>query len=509
MGTITISGPTGEDARLAAWVERELGGRVTRIARLPRWRPAWDIDVEVSGEVVPLHARGEREPTILMPFRIADEVPVHHLLEAHGVPVPHAYGLCDDPHALVMDRLSGNVDLSFAADDAERDQLTGDYLEHLARVYDIPISAAVAAGFEMPADDAGTALGYFRRIEADYDPLMEGQPVDPIALFFRRWLAGNVPVGRRASARFILYDAFQFMFAEGRVTGLLDFETAHIADPMMDLAALRVRDTIKSMGDLEALVARYEAVTGIPVDHDVIEYHSVLYNVLSVIPTGPSLAVPTRGVDWLTYLAWYTNGARWAFECIAEMRGFQLDPVEIPEPRPTRRAPAYRHLVDSLRAASSPGSEAPSDNYEGAQRPSGSRGSEATRMPIGSGGAAPSDNYERLSAGKLANHLRRVDEVGPAFDAADLDDLAGVLGYRPDRAEAEAELVELVANAGPEREEELVRLLDARAQRMHYTLASSTSLLVRHPRLRSLRSGRSSARGADESWPAGAIPGTA
>ena len=464
-----------EDARLAAWIEQELGGRVTRLTRLPRWRPAWDIDVEVRGRLVPLHARGEREPTILMPFRIHDELPIHHLLEAHGIPVPHAYGLCDDPYALVMDRLAGHVDLSFAADDAERDQVIDECLELLARVYAIPTGAATAAGLEMPTDDAATALGYFRRIEPDYDALMEGQPVDPIAVFLRRWLVDNVPAGRHASARFILYDAFQFMFADGHITGLIDFEMAHIADPMMDLAALRTRDTIKSLGDLASIASRYEAITGIPIDHDVVEYHSVLYNVQSVVPTGPSLAAPTKGVDWLSYLAWYTNGARWAFECIAEMRGYELEPVDVPEPRLTRRSPPYRHLVESLRTTTT----------------------------------ATGPDYERVTAGKLANHLRRVDEVGAAIDAADLDDLARVLGYRPDPAEAEAELLELVRTAGREREEELVRLLDARAQRIHSTLASPTSLMVRHPRLRSLRPGRSTARGADESWPAGAIPGTA
>ncbi len=72
-------------------------GRVTRVTRLPRWRPAWDLDVEVDGRVLPLHARGEREPKLVMPYQIADEVAIHDLLESHGVPVPHAYGLCDDP----------------------------------------------------------------------------------------------------------------------------------------------------------------------------------------------------------------------------------------------------------------------------------------------------------------------------------------------------------------------------------------------------------------------------
>jgi hypothetical protein len=61
---------------------------------------------------------------------------------------------------------------------------------------------------------------------------------------------------------------------------------------------------------------------------------------------------------------------------------------------------------------------------------------------------------------------------------------------------------------GPEHEEALVRPLDARAQRMHLSMASPQSLMLRHPRLRSLRPDRATARVAEESWPAGAIPGT-
>jgi hypothetical protein len=392
------------------------------------------------------------------------------------VPVPHAFGLCDDPYALVMDRLPGHVDLSFAADDEERRRLIDEYLEIQARIYEIPLTAAAAAGFEVPGDSGATGLGYLRRMEAAYDPWMEGLPADPMAVFLRRWLADSVPPERRRAARFITYDAFQFMFAEGRITGLLDFEHAHVGDPMMDLAALRVRDTIKNIGDLADTAARYEAITGIAIDHDVVDFHSVLYNAISVISTGPPLAAPLRGTDWLSYLAWYVNGARWAFEVIAEIGGYELEPVAIPEPRPTGHAPAFRHLVAGLRDAASP--------------------------VIG-------DEYERVALGRVANHLRRVDEIGPALEAADLDDLARVLGYRPDPAGADAELLDLVENAGAEHDEELVRLLDARAQRMHLTLASAQSLMLRHPRLRSLRADRPSVRDVNDGWPAGAIPGTA
>jgi aminoglycoside phosphotransferase (APT) family kinase protein len=466
-----------DESCLAGWIESTLPGRVVRCTRLARWRPAWDVDVEIDGRTVPLHARGEREPKIVMPYRIADELAAHHLLEKHEIPVPHAYGLCDRPYALVMDRLSGRVDLSAVTDDAQRERLLDEYLEILARIYAIPLSAASAAGYELPADSAATALGgYWRKVEAIYDVAMDGLPADPIAVFLRRWLADNVPPGRASAARFIPYDSFQFMFDDIGITGLLDFEHAHVGDPMMDLAALRIRDTIKNIGELADTAARYEKLTGIAIDHNVIEYHSVLYNAISVLSTGPPLAAPLPGTDWLSYLAWYVNGARWAFECIAEIRGYELDPVVIPESRPSRRAPALRHLVAGLRDARS---------------------------------SLIDDDYQRVALGRVANHLKRVDEVGAALDAADLADLGDVLGTQPHAVDADDALLELVEQAGPEREEELVRLLDARAQRLHLAMASPTSLMLRHPRLRSLRADRPTRRDPNDGWPGGAIPGTA
>jgi hypothetical protein len=311
-------------------------------------------------------------------------------------------------------------------------------------------------------------------MEELYDRDTEGHPADPVEVFLRRWLRDHAPEGRRESARFITYDSFQFMFEHGHITGLLDFEHAHVGDPMMDLAALRIRDTLKSLGDLPALTARYEEVTGVVVDHDVVEYQTVLYNALSVVSVGPPLAHAVPGTDWISYLAWYVNGGRWAFESIAEIRGYTLDAVETPEPRPTRHAAALRYLVDGMRATA----------------------------------ARDRDDYELAGLGRIASHLKRVDEIGAQFDADDLDDVAALLGHRPDAADADAELVELISQAGPEHEEPLVRLLDARVQRVHLSMASPTSLMLRHPALRSLRPQRATARGAHESWPTGAIPGT-
>ena len=50
----------GESVRITEWLERDLGGRVARIERQARWRPAWWVDLERDGELLPLYVRGDR-----------------------------------------------------------------------------------------------------------------------------------------------------------------------------------------------------------------------------------------------------------------------------------------------------------------------------------------------------------------------------------------------------------------------------------------------------------------
>jgi tRNA A-37 threonylcarbamoyl transferase component Bud32 len=45
---------------------------------------------------------------------------VLQVLEKHGVPAPHVYGICADPHAMVMQALPGHTRFATAKDDADR-----------------------------------------------------------------------------------------------------------------------------------------------------------------------------------------------------------------------------------------------------------------------------------------------------------------------------------------------------------------------------------------------------
>jgi hypothetical protein len=282
------------------------------------------------------------------------------------------------------------------------------------------------------------------KFEEAYDALMS-RP-DPVTKFLRRWLHRNYPRDR-ARAKFITYDAFQFMFEGGRITGLLDFELSHVGDPMMDLAALRIRDTIKNLGDLPGIATRYTEVTGEAIDHSAVEYHTVMYNALTVLSASPPLAAAAETTDLMSHMAWYVNSARWAFEVMADVLGIELATVEPPTARPSRHRAAFQHLANK------------------------------TRSPAGRDEA----DYERATLHRVARHLLRIDQVGREVEEADLDDLEALLGARPRAEKADEQLLGFIAGAGPDDDEALVRLLDRRVQRQHLLMAPEGSLMFAPP----------------------------
>ena len=470
------SGLVPVEARLAAWAERTIGGRVVSIEAIARWRPAWNFDLDMGDRVLALHARGERDDGIGMPYQIDYERRVHDLLEAHDVPVPHVYGYCDDPYVMVMDRLSGSVDLSFAASDEERVDVVLEYLSLLPRIYGIDLEEARAAGFAIPESPEEIGLGLLPAFEAGYDERMIAP--DPVSEFLRVWLHRHCP-RHRTTRRLITFDAFQFMFETGRITGLIDFELAHVGDPLSELAVLPVRDTIKNLGDLSTIAMAWSNITGEELDYDVLDFHGIAYNAHAVLSAAPLIVQPPANGELMTYFGWYVNGARWAFESIAEAGGFELDIVDPPVSRPSRHSPGFSLLVERL----------------------SNRG---PAMGVG--------DREKALSFRVARHLQRVDQIGRDVERDDLNDAADLLGYRPEPEELDTALVSFIGTSTSDDEENLARLLDRRVQRLHLTLAPEGSMMLRHPRLKSLRPGHDGGPGSgvadDLPWSPGLIAGT-
>src|ERR1700761_5084890 len=115
-------------ARIRAFVEEVTGGRIVRMERQVRWRPAWFADVEKDGKILPLHLRGDREGDVAIFPDLKREADVIERLDAQGIFVPRIYGYCEDPPCIVMDALQGSRDLSQAPSDEARRSIGREYM---------------------------------------------------------------------------------------------------------------------------------------------------------------------------------------------------------------------------------------------------------------------------------------------------------------------------------------------------------------------------------------------
>lgn len=431
--------------RVVAWLEREMGGRVTAIHRQPRWRPVWFADLERGDEHLALCIRGDRTDMQLI-FPLAHEMRFQSMLHERGIPTAAVHGWIDDPAAYVMDRVPGRPDFADTSDD-ERDAIVDDYLTILASLHALDPAPFAAAGIVAADDPAASATIGMARYEAVYRT--QKRLPDPFMEFALGWLARNPPRSHGRAAP-VVWDSGQFHHADGRVVAVLDLELGHVGDPMMDLAAWRMRDTVLHYGDFPALYARYEELSGRPVDLEAVRRHHVAFTLTNQLVFGAAIADPPPGSDLMTNLQWCAETNLFATEALAEELDVELPDIEPMDPVDSPVAAVHRSLVDLL------GSVAPDDDYL---------------------------RYRLRTAFRTARHLQRVDEIGDAALAADLDDLQVLVGERPSGWREADEVLEqfVLADASSGRHDEaLVQLFHRRHLRRQALLGPPGSAMTRH-----------------------------
>ena len=281
------------DDHIVRWFERDFGGTVVELSRQTRWRPVWFATVDRDGVRHELVVRGDRTDMPLI-FPLRHEMTFQRLLDEHGIPVAAVRGWIDEPTAYVMDRVGGQEHFP-DVDDEERDAVVDDYLAILARLHALPIEPFVAAGIHRADDPARAGLIGLARYEEHYRSL-KVHP-DPFLEFFLGWLRRH-PVDTGGREAPIVWDSGQFHHADGRIVAVLDLELGHLGDPMMDLAAWRMRDTIVGYGDMARLYARYEELSGTPVDLPAIRWHHLAFTLSNQLAVGHARVGRDRGERW-------------------------------------------------------------------------------------------------------------------------------------------------------------------------------------------------------------------
>ncbi len=437
------SGFGPDERRIVEWMTTHLGATVTGLRRQPRWRPVWFVDVDRDGERLELVVRGDRfdVPGV---FPLEHEMLVQRLLDERGIPVPHVYGWCDAPRAFVTSRVPGEPDFAHATD-SERESVMDDYLAILARMHALDVEPFARAGVWRAAtpSESGTfglalyEMGY-RRMKKRPDPFLE---------WVLAWLRRH-PLDHHGRESVVVWDSGQFHHERGKITGVLDIELGHIGDPLMDLAAFRMRDTIVGYGDFKDLYARYERLSGHPVDVGAIQWHHLAFTLSNQLAYHAALAEPVAGSDYMTNAQWCCETNIFAVEAVAEILGIELGEVELPEIDRSPVGQAHEHLVRALRSID---------------------------------GADDFARHEIRIAFRLARHLQRFDEIGRQVIDADLDDLAELIGRRPSSwQEGHAALEDYVLADDGRHDEQLVTLFHRRTTRAQKLLGPAGSAMTTH-----------------------------
>jgi aminoglycoside phosphotransferase (APT) family kinase protein len=255
---------------LAKELEERLGQPVEDLHLLPGGasQETWSFDaVEAGGRRHALILRRRVRPPVVPP------VPEGALLRAAaaaGVPVPAV--ILEEPY-LVVERVEGEGNpRRLLRDDAwaaVRPRLTAQCGEALARIHQIPVTAVA----ELPEPDP---VGSWRDVLD-----ASGHPHPAFELAFR-WLEERRP---HPAGRAVVHGDFRngnlIVGPEG-LAAVIDWELAHIGDPLSDLAWLRLKAwrygasaPVGGFGDTEDLLAAYEGAGGMEVDRQALRWWEV------------------------------------------------------------------------------------------------------------------------------------------------------------------------------------------------------------------------------------------
>src|SRR5690606_5477642 len=313
--------------KIIGWIETNIGGKVCNVQRQARWRPIYFVDVDMgAGETLKLCVRGERADVPLV-FPLKHEMLVQKLMYEHGIRVPKVYGWSDNPCCYIMERVEGVPHFEGVSLEQRR-AVMRDYMKLLADLHKLPVQPFKDAGVLHAENPAEAHLYGAQRFEQHIYRQTKKRP-DPFLEFVLGWIRRHPPKTACREA-LITWDSGQFHQQDGQLVAMIDVELGHIGDPMMDLAAFRMRDTVLGFGDFNELYAWYEEFSGQPVDMDAIKYHHLFFTLTNALSFHTALAAPNLQSDYMTNLQWVNETNRFALEALAEYLDIDLPQIGMP-----------------------------------------------------------------------------------------------------------------------------------------------------------------------------------
>lgn len=428
------------ESEVIAWAQSALGAKVVECTRQSRengGRPAWFITCQNGREPRRYYIRGNRGPSFEYNamYSLDREARLLKVLTRHGIPVPRVVAESANPYAIILEFVDGLDDFTLIKDQKERDEYGRQFGAIMAKWHAIPVREFEAIGFRFPRTGEEYLVQDLEVWEKGCFPHLK-EPV-PLVTFCCQWMRRNPPDPPK---RPVLAQGDtgpgQFIFKDGRIAAVVDWELAFIGDPMNDLARMRTRDMWYPTGNLPKWLNYYSEFSGTPLDLDRIRYYSVIAMMTTALALGPVVqALDPRDVhaEWIAEEIW---SKRATIECLAEFINVKLEAPEIPRPEPSYISRLFDVLEDNLRDEQLP------------------------RL---------TDAFMRYRLNldlRLLTRIRHLTEFGREIEAQDLDDMKQILGRRPqNRHEGMLAMEEFVHRAGPEMDAELTRYFYRHAMR--------------------------------------------
>ena len=438
-------GTDSELVALEAWIGECCHGEVTELTRGIVRREAYLASVSQSdGPPIRLFVRAGRDDDIgNRADVVVSEARLTELLAGQGLNVARVHGVNAQLGAAIYDWVDGAAEVEDTDPDTQQ-RLLEQYVEFLGTLHQLDPDELGVDWMPRPRSPEDCALAH---AEAIWEQ-MGGLAVEPLATFGIHWLRRNVPheVGRIS----ILHgDAGvgNFLYVGDRMTGVLDWEWAHLGDPMEDLGSMCMHAGFHPAGCLPDVLKHYEAKSGIPVDIAKVKFYCAHLYARSVI----ALTALTEYLDphnpVALNLCYRIVNDRLACEGFADAMGVTL---EAPEPlvlEPDAAMSLYDVVVANLHDDVSP---------------------------------ALAGDFERNRsdmAALLVESLGRERAFAPEVTAAELDELTPLLGARPASvAEGIAALNDAVPALMEDRQADLLRYLYRRACRTEMVYAPVVTL---------------------------------
>lgn len=248
-------------------------------------------------------------------------------------------------HLALLSRFVAGNDRFPQAED--KPALARDFMAQLAALHRVdanhPSLAKLGDPAEPPSQRIRTNVAQWRR-----NNLAAG--ADPIFQLALAWLADHVPADR-GPAVVVHGDAGpgNFLFEGNGITALVDWEFAHLGDPMEDLAQIQVRSLIQPFVPMAQAFAAYEAAGGITVDLARIRYHRLYFQLSFIVPGAAAAASGSKAGATGTGLMFGTMHKRVIVRAVAELAGVALTDPELPELAPDWTDRTFASALDDIR----------------------------------------------------------------------------------------------------------------------------------------------------------------